>query len=183
MPVFNGEKHLPKAIDSILAQTFGDFEFIIIDDGSTDNTPAVLDGYSDPRIRRIRNPSNLGITDARNRGLNIATGEYIAIMDADDVSRTSRLEREFSFLESRFSVGMVGGSVRVVNENNEPIGERRYPTDPTLIDWTLLFYNPICHPTAMYRRAIIQHYGGLFRRVFLMRKITISGSGCAGHVY
>ncbi|MGC8880316.1 MAG: glycosyltransferase family 2 protein, partial [Anaerolineae bacterium] len=86
MAVYNGARYLREAVDSILNQTFTDFEFIIVDDGSTDETPAVLDEYNDPRIVRLRNAHNLGLTKSLNRGLHVARGRYIARQDADDLS-------------------------------------------------------------------------------------------------
>ena len=94
MPVFNGEKYLREAIDSILNQTLTDFEFLIIDDGSRDNCVQIISSYSDPRIKFVRNDTNLGISKTLNRGIEMASAEYIARMDADDISYPTRLQKQ-----------------------------------------------------------------------------------------
>ena len=96
MPVFNGEHFLPPAIESILNQTFSDFEFLVIDDGSTDASRKIAESYNDPRIRIEANEKNLGLIATLNRGLKLARGEYIARMDADDLSFPDRLRNKFS---------------------------------------------------------------------------------------
>ena len=102
MPTFNDAPFLRMAIDSILGQTFTDFEFIIINDGSTDDTSAILDGYHDPRILRLDNSTNLKRAESSNRGLAVAKGKYIARMDADDVSHPERLQKQVHFMEATF---------------------------------------------------------------------------------
>jgi len=110
MCVFNAEAFLHEAMGSIFAQTFRDFELIVVDDASTDRTPEILAGYTDPRIRVIRNSSNLGVGRARNRGLRLARGKYIAMHDADDASVPDRLAQEVAYLESHPEVGLVGSA-------------------------------------------------------------------------
>ena len=102
MPVLNGEKYLAEAIESILNQTFQDFEFIIVDDGSTDQTPEILRSYAnkDSRIQIVTNPINRGIGYSRNRGIALSRGEYIANMDADDLCLPERFEKQVRFLDS-----------------------------------------------------------------------------------
>ena len=102
MSVFNGASYLGEAIDSILDQSFKDFEFIVIDDGSQDNTWEVLSDYAgkDSRLVLHRNKNNLGLTKSLNKGLNLARGEYIARMDADDISLSGRLEAQVNFLDT-----------------------------------------------------------------------------------
>ena len=94
MPVWNGERYLAGAIESILTQTFYDFELLIIDDGSTDRTPLVIRDYHDHRIRRVENEKNIGITKSLNHALELARGQYVARMDADDISSPQRLARQ-----------------------------------------------------------------------------------------
>ena len=100
MPVFNEEKYLHEAIDSILHQTFDRFEFIIIDDASTDNSLAIIQSYADERIVLICNEYNVGNYPSRNKGLEIAVGKYICVMDADDVAYPQRLELQYQYLEA-----------------------------------------------------------------------------------
>ena len=99
MPVYNAAKYLQKAIDSILHQTLSDFELIIINDCSTDNSDAIINSYNDPRIKYIRQPQNNGVVAAMNTGLAAVQSNYVAVMHADDISFTNRLEKEFSYLE------------------------------------------------------------------------------------
>ena len=102
MAAYNGARYLKDAIDSILNQTFKDFEILIIDDGSTDQSAEIVQSYKDPRIRFLRNEQNMGIVVTRNRGIKEMRGEYLAILDCDDVSPPKRLEKEFNFLKIGF---------------------------------------------------------------------------------
>ncbi len=115
MSAFNAEAYLREAVDSILAQTFGDFELIVVDDASTDRTLEIVAEYSDPRIRVIRNPSNLGVGGARNRGLRLARGKYIAMHDADDTSVPDRLAQQVTYLDAHPEVGLIGSTQLHVN--------------------------------------------------------------------
>ena len=160
LSVFNGEKFLKEALDSIVNQSFGEFEFIVIDDHSSDGTAGILDAYTDRRIVRLRNEINRGPSHSFNRGLNIAQGEYIAKMDADDRSLPTRLAEQVAFLDLQGSVGLVGAQVKLIDESGNILGEWQYPTDPLLIHWALQFYNPICHPVVMYRRDLVNQLGG-----------------------
>ena len=115
MCAYNAEAFLREAVDSILAQTLRDFELIVIDDASSDRTPELLAEYSDPRIRVIRNPSNLGPGAARNRGLRLARGKYIAVQDADDASVPNRLAQQVAYLDAHPEVGLIGSTQLHVN--------------------------------------------------------------------
>ena len=108
MPVYNGEKFLREAIDSILSQTFSDFEFIIVDDGSTDNSLNIIRSYTDQRIRVIENESNLGGSTSRNTGMEMSRGKYIAVMDADDISLSGRFARQVSFMNTNPHIDVCG---------------------------------------------------------------------------
>jgi len=158
MPVYNGEKYLREAIDSILAQTFADFEFIIVDDGSTDATSTILSEYAqkDSRIRVFTNEKNCKIATSLNRGLLAAKAPLIARMDADDWSYPERLEKQELFMRNHPEVSVLGSSVTLAEkqgvyksfESNEEI--RAF----------MLFGNPIFHPTVMMRRSIVLDAGG-----------------------
>ena len=104
MSVFNNEQYIRQAVDSIINQTFTNFEFLIIDDASSDNMPKILRDYNDPRIRIITNEENLGLTKSLNKGIAASLGEYIARQDADDVSLPKRLESQIAFLENNPNV-------------------------------------------------------------------------------
>lgn len=160
MPVYNGEKYLREAVDSILAQTFIDFEFIIIDDGSTDATAKILDSYADPRIIRINNRQNVGISTSSNDGIALAKGEYIARMDADDISLADRFEKQVAFLDHHLQIGVVGSSIKTINKQGQIIGSGSLPTDPELMEWVLLFGSPMAHPSVMMRTDLVKKIGG-----------------------
>jgi glycosyltransferase involved in cell wall biosynthesis len=160
MPVFNGEKYLAEAIWSILNQSFRDFEFIIIDDGSTDATWAILNSYTDQRLRLVQNVENLGHTKALNKGLVLAQGEYIARMDADDISRPERLARQLDFLETHPEIGVLGTWVQIMGRYGDTSHTIQFPTEHGVLRWCLCFYDPIVHPSVMMRREIVERVGG-----------------------
>ncbi len=148
MAVHDGERYLRQAIGSILAQTFSDFEFLVVDDGSADSTADILHSYRDSRIRLFRNPGNMGLAASLNRGIDEARGRYIARMDADDISLPERLARQVAFLDGHPEIGACGTWYRVFGER---IDEVRLPTGPDEIRCRLFFYNVLAHPTAVLR--------------------------------
>jgi len=150
MPVYNGESFLRDAIDSVLAQTFADFELLVIDDGSTDGSVGIVRSYADPRIRLLQNPANLKLVATLNRGLKEARGELIARMDADDISLPARLGKQVAFMDGHPEVGACGAWVETFGEREGDVWD--YPTDPDTIRCTLLFRSVIAHPTVMLRR-------------------------------
>ena len=160
MSVYNGESYLREAIESILNQNYTDFEFIIIDDASTDATAAILDGFDDLRIVRSRNEENIGLTRSLNKGLATAQGDYIARMDADDISLPERLGKQVDFLEAHPEVGVLGSAVHVINNNGDLSHIWRLPAEHAVIRWRLCFNDPIAHPTAMMRREALERVGG-----------------------
>jgi glycosyltransferase involved in cell wall biosynthesis len=150
LPVFNGEDYLPEAIDSILRQTHEDFEFLIIDDGSTDRSLEIIRGYEDPRIRILINSDRLKLSGALNRGLDEAKGTFIARMDADDIALPDRLRKQVDFLNHNAEVGLCGTSIRVFGQARER--NDIYPKSTEDIRSYALFDCPFCHPTVMFRR-------------------------------
>lgn len=157
MPAYNAERFLADAIQSILAQTFRDFELLIIDDGSTDKTPNLLEAFAstDPRIRVHRHEVNRGMTAAMNQGVKMARGRLVARMDADDVSVPHRFERQVAYLDGHPDIAVVGSWVRIINEDGVQTGVARYPIEPELVAWCMLFFNTISHPTVMMRRSAL----------------------------
>jgi glycosyltransferase involved in cell wall biosynthesis len=151
LPVYNGGEFICDAIESILAQTFQNFELIIIDDGSTDNSAEKLSTFTDPRIVLLSNEKNRGLVETLNRGIAAAKGEYIARMDADDISRPERFEAQISFLEKNSGIGVCGTWMYMIH--NETVYKHRYLTNE-LISAALLFTNPIVHPSVMMRRSV-----------------------------
>jgi len=162
MPVYNNEEYLVDAIDSILTQTFGEFEFIIIDDGSTDGSIEILNRYKnkDPRIKVYLQSQNVGIVEALNKGVKLSTGKYIARMDADDISLPDRLERQLAFLDSNPEVGVLGTNIQLIDAVGEQHETIKFPDSHNQILWSLCFYSPIVHPSALIRRNVILRVGG-----------------------
>lgn len=163
MPVYNGEKYLAKAVESILGQTFRDFEFVIVNDGSTDRSPQILQRFSegDSRIRIISRP-NTGIVGALNDGLAAAKGEYIARMDADDISYPDRLTIQLRHLEGHPEIVAIGSGVRMVDPAGAPLKDFHGPTDPQMLRDALIKAEDIgiIHPTLMVRRRALERVGG-----------------------
>ncbi|HET7315120.1 glycosyltransferase family 2 protein [Salinisphaera sp.] len=163
IPAFNAERYIAQAIESVLSQTWSDFELLIIDDGSTDNTSAVLDRYAgDARVRIEYNDSNRGTPWTRNRGLEMARGEYIALLDADDVCMPDRLEEQVAFLDRRPDISVLGTRVAKSDEEGRalPIDRRRRQWfEPDDIAVEMLFSCPILQPTMMARSAVLKAYG------------------------
>ncbi|MCX5998702.1 MAG: glycosyltransferase [Chloroflexi bacterium] len=156
MSVYNGGKYLEEAIKSILSQTLRDFEFVIINDGSTDGTAEVLARYAGTDCRlRVYHQENQGVSAARNRGFCLARGQYIAIMDADDVSLPARLAREVQFMEAHPDVGVVGTRVECMDGNGRRLNEWHYPMAPNLIGWHMIFRCCLADPSVMMRRDIV----------------------------
>jgi hypothetical protein len=168
MSVFNGERFLREAIESILSQTFTDFEFIIVNDGSTDGTASILDLYarSDPRVR-VYQQENRGQCASDNRGCALARGKYIARMDADDVSVPNRLERQVGFLEKREKVGLLGGAVEIIDDGGRLIYLEQPPLEDESIRAAFRSYsNPIFHPAVVMRKQAFDATAG-YRAQFL----------------
>lgn len=160
MAVHNSERFLRDSIDSILNQTFADFEFIIVDDGSTDGTAAILDSYTDARIRIIRNEKTRGLPTSLNRGTETAEGTYIARMDGDDISLPERFARQVAYLTDHPHIDVLGTWFTHLTHNGERLNTVELPLTHGMIAWSLLFFTPISHPTAIIRRAVLQRVGG-----------------------
>jgi glycosyltransferase involved in cell wall biosynthesis len=151
MATFNNAPFLSLAVDSILNQTFTDFEFMIINDASTDETSAILDSYHDPRIIRLENPVNLNLPASLNRGLAIAQGKYIARMDSDDISYQERLAKQLQFMEAHPEIGVLGTAYGVINEKSEYVTTWTLPQMHNELMLTLLFTSPVFHGSAFMR--------------------------------
>lgn len=158
MPAFNAEKYIGEAIESILAQTLSDFEFIIINDGSTDSTSEILDSYRarDPRIR-VHTQDNCGTASAMNAGCQLACGKYVARMDADDISLPQRLERQVNYLEQKPELSICGTWMRTLGEGESKLV--RYPDDPDVALSTLPFKLPIVGGSLMFMRTLYSEKG------------------------
>ena len=154
MSVYNRSEYLREAIDSILSQTLMSFEFIIIDDGSTDGTWDILTEYADQdqRISLVQNRENLGLSKSLNKGLVLAKGDYIARQDADDVSLPERLATQIGCLEQQPSVGLLGTAYYSINSQGQQRALHLHPETDTEIRWQILFHNAFCHSSVMFRR-------------------------------
>lgn len=151
MSVYNGERFLAEAAESILAQTFSDFEFIIVDDGSTDSTRLILNRLTDRRVKLLTNQRNIGLARSLNVGLGFAQGMYIARQDADDVSLPDRFRRQVAYLESHPEISILGTEVDMIDKTSGSGLSVELPHDNIDIKWALLFGCPIIHGTVMGR--------------------------------
>jgi glycosyltransferase involved in cell wall biosynthesis len=160
MSVHNGEAFLKEAIGSILNQSFTDFEFILINDSSTDSSKQIIESSYDPRIVLINNETNLGLTKSLNIGLSKASGMYIARMDADDVSSPDRFQKQYDYMEANPNTWVVGSSINIMNDEGYVVKKNEYPESFEEILGTVFFKNPIVHSTAFFRREEILKIGG-----------------------
>ncbi|WP_141500338.1 glycosyltransferase family 2 protein [Paenibacillus luteus] len=154
MPVYNGELFLREAIESILNQNFNDFELVLIDDGSIDQSAAIISSYADPRIRFYSNGSNRGLIFTLNKGLDLAEGEYIARMDCDDFAFPDRLGRQVEFMNQYPEIGLCGTAMKYMHQDVWV----KHPTDHDDIKAGLLFYCALNHPTVMMRKSVVKSY-------------------------
>jgi len=168
LTVFNGEQYLSEAIDSILCQTFNDFEFIIINDGSSDKSAEIAERYAqkDSRIILIHQ-KNEGLTKSLNKGLSLAKGEYIARMDADDISEPERLQVQAQFLDQNQDVGVVGIDGLVIDEEGHEVGKVGHPVLHNEITALLLLDNRFTHSSVMFR-AKLSHLYGVYDETLIM---------------
>lgn len=160
MTVYNAAPWLREAIDSIVSQTYGGWELVAIENGSTDASPAILASYDDPRIRVIALRENIGRTPALRHAFDLARGEYIAVLDADDVAAPTRLEKQVAFLDAHPGVSVVGSWVRRIDGEGRDIGRWAPPTEAAQLHDHLGFANPIIHSAAMYRADLAREVGG-----------------------
>jgi len=157
--VFNAERYLREAVESVLAQSCADFELLAIDDGSTDASVAMLHAFCDPRIRVVSQP-NGGKIAAAARGLSEARGRYVAILDADDRAAPERLAKQVAYLDAHPNAVMVGSALAIVDERGARVGIRKYPESDAALRKAITIYNPFGHSTLMYRRDAARTAGG-----------------------
>jgi len=160
IPVYNREKYVGEAIDSILAQTYPDFELLVIDDGSTDRSREVVRLYHDPRIRLVCNETNEGIPKTRNTGVRLARGEYLAFLDSDDWAYPERLAKQVAFLDSHPDYAAVGTWIEWMDEEGRYLRRaKRKPVLPDEIAAQRLFQQGIENSTSMARTVVLREYG------------------------
>ena len=160
MPVYNDERFVRFSVESILNQTFHNFEFLIINDASNDSTLKILKEYQDPRIIIVNNEVNLRLTKTLNKGLNFAKGKYIARIDSDDISVKERLEKQYLFLKNNKEFGLVGSYSEVIGEDGENIAFWHEYLEPEYIFYTLSFWNCLVHSSVMFEKELAIKLGG-----------------------
>ncbi|HET9747044.1 MAG TPA: glycosyltransferase [Chitinophagaceae bacterium] len=159
LPAFNCGKYIGRAIESVLRQTFPDFELIIVNDGSTDNTEQVIQSYSDQRVIYVKNPRNQGLIHSLNRAIELSHSKYIARMDGDDICLPARLAKQKLFLDQNQDIAVVASRIEFINELEEKTGDWKLDKQtitPEQIKRTILKENCIAHPTVMMRAEIIK---------------------------
>jgi glycosyltransferase involved in cell wall biosynthesis len=159
MAVYDGARYLRAAVESILEQSLADLEFVIVDDGSTDETPQILASYKDPRLVRVVNSQNVGLTRSLNRAIQASSGHYLARQDADDWSQPERLAQQVAYLEAHADIGLLGTASRWIDDTGAVLHEWCPETDPVRIQKTLLHSIPFLHGTFLFRRACLADLG------------------------
>ena len=158
MPVFNAERYLKMAIDSILNQTFQDFELIIVNDGSTDTSEKIILSYSDSRIQYHKNSENIGLIATLNKGIDLCNAPFIARMDADDISLPERLQKQWTFLNKHPHFAMVGSDMEIIDEHNRHIKNVQKHCLSGLIKTQLFFKCAFAHPSILIRKDIVAKF-------------------------
>lgn len=161
LPVYNGERYMREAIDSVLAQTYRDFELWVCNDGSTDGTVTIIDSYEDSRVKRIDNPHNMGLVATLNRVFAMVESPYIARMDDDDLWHPEKLELQMKLLESRPEVGVCGTSIHKFGDVD---ALHIFPEESDALKVGLLFYCMMSHPSVVYRRSMLAETGLSYRQ-------------------
>jgi len=160
MPLYNAEQFVYKAIESILQQSYKDFELLIIDDCSTDDSLDIVSRIRDSRIKIVRNEKNKGISFSRNRGLALANGEYIALMDDDDITVPFRFDTQVNYLDVNRDIDVVGGRYCIIDENDQLIRTCREPlNNPLYIRADMMLYDSVANGSAMFRTDFIKRNG------------------------
>ena len=163
MPVYNGERYLTQAIESILNQTFQDFEFVVVNDGSTDKTREILRSYD--RLT-VLDQENQGVAAASNNGIALTKGKYIARLDADDIALASRLEKQVDFLERNPEIGILGSSAYIIDSEGHKWGIQKMPLSDAELRWMGLFKCPFIHSSVIFRRELVEKIQPLYDPAF-----------------
>ena len=169
MPTCNRAHIFYETIESVLNSTFTDFEFIIIDDASTDNTYDILEKLKDKRIKIFRNSKNSNCSFCNHQGQNIAKGRYIAHIDDDDIIYPERFEKQINYLEKNKDVKLIGTYIETFGENARPSWV--FYSDPQILDFCMIFYNPLCHSSIMYDRIFAEE-----KNTFVLKIMTYISS-------
>ena len=160
MTVFNGEEYLNESLRSLLNQVMEDWDLVVVENGSSDSTAEILSKYTDPRIRVINLPENIGRTPALNVAVVNASAEYVAVLDADDLSHPLRLKQQIEFLDAHPDVGLVGSWAEFIDEVGLFVSLKKSPISHQEIVQAMATRNPIVHSTTMFRRDLMSRIGG-----------------------
>ena len=162
MSIYNTERYLTQAIESILSQTLGNFELILVNNGSTDKTSQIIYKFKkeDKRIRLINNRKKLRIGESLNNAIDQAKSDIIARMDPDDISLPNRLEVQYAFIQTHPNVAIVGNDIIIIDEYGKVIGKRTYPTTSNGLKKMLFRYSSFAHPTVMFKKQPFKEVGG-----------------------
>ena len=161
MPVFNAAPYLKEAVDSVMNQSFRDFELIILDDASQDDSSKILDTYSDPRVVRFTSEQNIGLANILNVGIEMSRGEYIARMDADDISLPTRLQAEVNYLDSHPKIDLVSCGMQQFGLADRKMS---YKESFWLVCYNAFFFSPILHASSMWRKKCFENNGLNYRQ-------------------
>ncbi|MBZ2167692.1 glycosyltransferase family 2 protein [Marinobacter sp. F4216] len=159
MSVYNGEEFLRYSIESIINQSFEDFEFIIVNDGSSDRSGEIIESYRDSRILYIKNESNKGLIESLNKGIGFSRGKYIARQDADDIALKNRLQKQVGYLENNADVWVLGCGLEMIDGEGKFISNWIHPTGCNVVRWNLLFNNCVAHSSSVFRRDVVEKIG------------------------
>ena len=157
--VYNAELYLADSIESILKQSYSDFEFLIIDDASSDQSKEIILSYKDPRIKLIENKKNIGLTASLNKGIKLTKAKYIFRQDADDISKPNRIEKQLAYMENNPSIICLGSSVEVINNKNEYLETWSAPLDMNKIKQSFCFDNALAHSSICFDRNKVLELG------------------------
>jgi len=164
MPVYNGQHFIKESIESILNQSYTNFEFLIINDGSTDDSEKIINSYTDHRIVFINNAENKGLIETLNSGIQLSKGDYIARMDADDISLVNRIEKQVEFLDQNTEIGFLGTNYTIFGDKFEDV---EYPSVHDDLKLACLMYNPFCHPSVMFRKSVLEKNKICFEKKYI----------------
>ena len=158
MPAYNAEKYIGEAIESVLNQTFKDFELIVVNDGSTDRTEEIILSFSDPRIRYVKNEKNIGVISTRNKSVDLATGKYCALLDADDISLPQRFETQLRFFEKNPDYVLCGSWAYIIDNKGNRTGKIKFIDSDNLLKISYLFSNALVNSSIMLKTDILKKF-------------------------
>ena len=158
LPVYNAASFLSEAIESIINQSFKDFEFIILNDGSNDASKDIIFSFNDARIKYVENETNLGLIKTLNKGIDLCNGKYIFRMDADDICEPQRIEKQILFMEKYPDVGVCGTWAQIINNKGDIAGKIINQTTPPFLSVSLLFTVPLVHPAVCFRASVLKKH-------------------------